>query len=239
MIRILKISLLFAGIMLPLCSAAQKDFGAWIGGDLRMPLSKKLDVGLQLESRFENNVSTVDQSFISPYLKFDLHKHIGVGVAYRFSNRPNGGLFGGETYHRIGFDVNFKLGGINLSSSPNKSDFSARLRFTHGTDEGDLNKDYLRARFKFKHQLRDIKLTPYVSAEFFLHFNDQLSYTATEVVSRHRFNKYRINIGMEYKVNKRHELNLFYIIQPSIESPNTRFILGLGYKYSIKRRKKD
>ena len=239
MIRILKISLLFAGIMLPLCSAAQKDFGAWIGGDLRMPLSKKLDVGLQLESRFENNVSTVDQSFISPYLKFDLHKHIGVGVAYRFSNRPNGGLFGGETYHRIGFDVNFKNLFGEFLKNPNLANFSTRLRFTHGTDEGDLNKDYLRARFKLKHEMKDFKLTPYISAEFFLHFNDQLSYTAAEVVSRHRFNKYRINIGAEYKINKRHELNLFYIIQPTIESPNTSFILGLGYKYSIKKRKKD
>lgn len=240
MIRSLKISLLFVGIMLPLFSSAQKDFGAWIGADVRVPVSKKFAAGLQLESRFKDNVSAVNQTFISPYVKYNLHKHVGVELSYRLTNRPESGYFGSENTHRIAIDLNFKslIDAFIDKKGAQNLDFDARIRYTHATDKGELNNDYLRARLKLDYNVSGIKLTPYISTEFFFHFNDQLTYTPTEVTSRHRFNKYRINLGMEYKIGKQHELNLFYIVQPTIESPNTRFILGLGYKYSLKKKKK-
>ncbi|MFT6282008.1 MAG: hypothetical protein ACJA0U_002141 [Salibacteraceae bacterium] len=234
MIRILKNSLFVIGVTLPMLSSAQSDFGVWTGGDVRVPITKKLDAGMQLESRFSNNVSTVDKSFLSPYVKFNLHKHIGLGLAYRFGNSPTAGLFGGETYHRIGLDANFK-DLLELFMEKTKLELDARLRYTHGWDRGDLNKDNFRTRVKLSYDLPKTKLKPHVAAEFFLHFNDQITYTSTGVTGNHRFNKYRLRLGLEYPINKRHELNLYYIVQPEFESPDTDFILGLGYKFKIKR----
>lgn len=240
MIRSFKISLLIVGIMLPLFSSAQKDFGAWIGTDVRMPINKKIAIGLQLESRFKDNISSVDQSFLSPYMKYDLFKHIDLELSYRLSNNPTSGFFGSDNSHRITFDLGFKelLKAFKIIKSKNLN-FDARIRYTHSTSTGDLNNDYLRTRFKLDYNVSGFKLKPYVSTEFFFHFNDQLTYSAIEVTSRNRFNKYRLNLGMEYKIGKRHELNLYYMIQPTIESPNTSFIIGLGYQYSLKRIKKE
>jgi len=236
MIRILKNSLFIVGVALPMLSSAQSDFGVWTGVDVRVPITKKLDAGMQLESRFANNVSTVDKSFISPYVKYDLHKHIGLGLAYRFGNRPTTGLFGGETYHRIGLDANIK-NLLELFMEKTRLKLDARLRYTHGWDKGDLNNDNFRTRVKLSYDLPKTKLKPHVATEFFLHFNDQITYTSTGVIGNHRFNKYRLRLGIEYPINKRHELNLYYIVEPEFESPDTDFILGLGYKYLIKRKK--
>ncbi|NRA12089.1 MAG: DUF2490 domain-containing protein [Crocinitomicaceae bacterium] len=237
MIRILKNSLLVVGVALPMFCSAQNDFGVWTGVDVRVPIIKKLDAGLQLESRFTNNVSTVDQSFVSPYLKFNLHKHIGLGVAYRFGNRPTTGLLGGETYHRIGLDANFK-DLLDLFMDKSRLELDARIRLTHATDAGDLNNDYFRTRVKLGYNIPKTKLKPHVAAEFFLHFNDQMTYTSTSLTANHRFNKYRLRLGLEYPINKRHKLNVYYLVQPKIESVDTDFILGLGYKYKVKWKKK-
>jgi len=103
MIRLLKTSLLLVGISFVGVSIAQNDFNAWAGVDIRVPVTKKLNVGVKLESRFENNISKVEQTFVAPYLKLDLHNHIEMGLVYRFSNRPESGLFGSQNVHRFGW----------------------------------------------------------------------------------------------------------------------------------------
>jgi hypothetical protein len=119
-----------------------------------------------------------------------------------------------------------------------KLKLDTRLRYTHAWDRGDLNNDNIRTRVKLSYNLPKTKLKPHVAAEFFLHLNDQLIYTSTSVTGNHRFNKYRLRLGLEYPINKRHELNLYYIVEPEFESPDTHFILGLGYNYEIKRKKR-
>jgi len=204
MIRFIQIGVLLIGISVPIEVSAQKDLNAWTGIDLRMPITKKLGTGLQIEGRFDNNLTEVDQTFISPYVKYELHKHIGLELAYRYANRPEGGFFGPYSTHRVSFDLGFKDLFKAIDLTPNNNlDFDARLRFTHRTDKGELNNDYLRARFKLDYKFKKIKLTPHIATEFFFHFNDQLSYTPTEVISTHRFNKYRIRAGLGYEPKKR------------------------------------
>ena len=237
MIRSLKIGLLIIGVALPMFSSAQNDFAAWTGIDLRVPVNKKLETGLQIEGRFDNNMSEVQQTFLSPYLKYEIHKKIGAGVAYRFSNRPESGFFGPVNKHRIGLDLSFK-DLFKIKTPLGNSKFDIRLRYTHRTNEGELNSDYFRTRFKLDLDVKKFNLKPFVATEFFFHFNDQLTYTSSTVSSVHRFNKYRIIVGTDYQIKKRHELSLVYIIEPVIESTERNFILSLGYKYEMKLKKK-
>ena len=91
--RVFKITFIGAFLALSWNATAQKDFGAWVGVDLRIPVMKKLELGVEVQSRFESNISQVERSFISPYLKYKLHKFIGIGLDYRLSNIPEGGVF--------------------------------------------------------------------------------------------------------------------------------------------------
>jgi hypothetical protein len=112
---------------------------------------------------------------------------------------------------------------------------TVRLRFTHQYRGGDLNNDNLRFRWKYAVTSPNKKWSPYFLTELFLHFNDQLIYTSSEVRSVHRFNKVRFRTGVAYNFNKRNELNAFYIVQPEFESADTDFIIGLSYQYKFKR----
>lgn len=216
-------------------SLAQKDFGLWAGVDLRVPVTQKLDAGIELEMRFHQNVSKVDNSFFSPYVKYELHKNLGMGVNYRFSNVPGGqGVFGATSLHRFTVDLEAKkLIGLIYNDSP--LDASLRLRYTHETTVGDRNNDYWRTQLEIKYDWKDYNLKPEVSAEFFYHFNDQFSYTFDEVRSNSRFNKFRIRLGMGYEISKRSEVKIFYMLQSQLESPKADYILGMGYSYRFKR----
>ena len=56
-----KLSIIFLLSIAPVCSIAQNDFGAWTGLDLRIPITKKLVTGVELQTRFNSN---------SPHLLF-------------------------------------------------------------------------------------------------------------------------------------------------------------------------
>lgn len=229
--RQLKLIALAALIISPFQTFAQNDFGLWTGVDARFKASKKLDFGLQLESRFKSNASEVDQTFLSPYARYELHKKIRVGADYRLSNRPESGIFGEYFTHRMTVDLEFK---DLIKSFVDRLDLDTRIRYTHATrGTGELNNDNLRLRVKLSYNLPKTKLTPHIASEFFYHFNDQIIYTPTEVQSVHRFNKYRLRAGLSYPLNKQHELSLFYMVEPEIEGPDTEYILSLGYSLKL------
>jgi hypothetical protein len=202
---------------------------------LRVPLTKKMDAGLEIEMRFHDNVRKVNTSFLSPYVKVEVHKHLGVGVNYRLSNEPDGqGVFGSTNLHRFTLDLEAKKL-IALFSKDSPYDAAVRMRYTHETALGDLNNDYWRTQIELKYDWKQFNLKPEISAEFFYHFNDQVSYTFNEVRTHNRFNKYRIRLGMAYALNKRSEVKLFYMLQSQFESPKADYILGFGYAYRFKR----
>lgn len=214
---------------------AQKDFGLWTGLELRVPLTQKLDVGLELQMRFHQNATKVNNSFLSPYLKYELHRHLGVGLSYRYSNEPDGqGVFGSTNLHRLTVDLEAKKL-LDLVTKDSPFDAALRLRYTHETTMGDRNNDYWRTQFEIRYDWKQFHLKPEVSAEFFYHFNDQLSYSFDEVRVNHRFNKFRIRLGFAYDISKRSEAKIFYMLQSQLESPNADYILGLGYTYRFKR----
>lgn len=219
-------------------AVAQNDFGVWLGGEVNYPFSKKMDFGLELQTRLKSNATEIDNSFLSPSVKYSLHKHIDVSAAYRMMNSPNGsGSDGGKITHRLGLDIKFqKL--YDFIQEDARLQVSARIRVTHEITGVDLNKDYLRGQLELSYNLPKTKLKPSLSAEWFYHFNDQLVYTLSEVDARNRFNKCRLTAELKYPLSKRHELKLFYFVEPQFESPKREFILGLNYVYNIKRKNK-
>ncbi|MDC3252712.1 DUF2490 domain-containing protein [Crocinitomicaceae bacterium] len=223
------------GLLLPIGVLCQNDFELWTGTDLRYKVSKELNCGLKLESRFKSNITEVDQTFLSPYLQYKPSDHIRLGLDYRMANRPSSGFLGKQFTHRITMDLIFR----DLTKDINalkRFNFDTRIRFTHATrNEGELNNNNLRFRIKVDYNLRKTKLTPHFAASIFYHFNDQIIYTKNEVQTLHRFNKYRLRIGANYPIHKKHVVGLFYMIQPEINGSKTTYVLSLGYSYRIKK----
>lgn len=219
---------------------SQKDFGIWSSADLKIPITKKLDVGFGLNARFKSNVTEVKKTFISPSISYKVFDFLKLGADYRFANHPETGFFGHYNTHRITLDANFDLFKFEKeradSASASKFQISARLRYSHENEAGDLNDNNLREQIKLEYSFpKDLGLKIYGSAELFYHFNDEIRYNSSSVSTYNRFNKMRIRAGLEYALSKRSSIEMFYMIEPEFESDNLDFILGIGYTYELRR----
>lgn len=232
----MKASVLFFGVVLTLFStinlSAQKDFGLWTGIDGKLSLSKKIQLGAVVQMRFKDNINARSESFVSPYVTYNPFKHFKIGLDYRFSNNWDNGYIS-ENRHRITIDLGFKkiLGLVNIKSRFN---FDSRLRYVGESRVGDVNNHYLRGRIKLVYNLPKTKIEPHITSELFYHFNDQISYTENQVITNHRFNKYRVRAGLGIPITKQHLLRVFYIIQKEIGGPKTDYIGGLTYRFRWK-----
>lgn len=221
-------------------SYGQSDFGVWTSADLKIPITKKLDVGLGINARFKSNVTEVKKTFLSPSINYKVASFLKLGADYRFANHPETGFFGTYNTHRITLDANFDLFKCEKerSDSANAAKFqvSARLRYSFEREVGDLNDENLRGQLKLEYSFpKDLGLKFYASAEMFFHYKDQIRYTSTDVTTFNRFNKMRIRAGLGYALNKRSSLELYYMVEPEFESDNLDFILGVGYTYELRR----
>jgi hypothetical protein len=86
---------------------------------------------------------------------------------------------------------------------------------------------------KFDYNIPKSKLEPFISGELFYRFNNQLTYTATEVVATNAINKLRMKVGASYKIKGGHSLKLYTLIQKQLLSQETEMILGLGYGFAF------
>lgn len=215
----------------------QSDFGTWAGLELKTSLTKKLDVSLEGQSRFDRNSTRLKTAFVSPGLKFKIHDHVRVGVDYRFSSVPFNNTISNRIYtHRFTLDAEFR-DILDLLIDKSRLDLTLRVRGTHEREFNKQDDNYLRARLKASYNIKKSKFEPNVSVEIFYHLNNQIEYTFTEVRTHHAVNKFRVRLGLDYNLKKRQQISLFGIYQRQLFSLENDFILGLSYSYEIKFKK--
>lgn len=216
-------------LFLPFSAVGQSDFGAWTGVSVDVPLTKKLEVGSDVQTRYDSNLSELDEFFISPYISYELNKHIAIGADYRMTYYAQKSNYG----HREAIDVMFKKL-LELFFTDSRFEFDARLRGTHEFNRSDDNSSNIRLKGKLSYNLPKTKLEPELSSEIFYHFNDQIIYKADKVITNNRFDKYRIRLGLNYSFTKRHQMKVFYQFQKTFLEDKSSNILGVKYSYQFK-----
>ena len=218
---------------------AQNDFGIWSGLDLNAALSKDLIVGMEVEARFDRNVSHMKTAFLSPYASWDASKYFKIGINYRLSSSPyNATVANRILSHRYALDLEFR-NIMELFKDKPKLGLTLRLRATKEYEELKRTDKYLRFRVKADYSIPKSKVEPYFFAELFYHISDQVTYTFSDVKTVNAFNKFRSTLGFKYEISKKHEIKLFSIYQRQLLQAENDFILGVGYSYSIDKLKKE
>ena len=222
------------GLIFSQLSFSQNDFGLWFGGQIEAPIMEQVDVTLETEMRLGDNATQMDTRFVSPSVKWKAHKHVRIGAEYRLSSIPFNSSTTNRSYtHRYGFDLEFRKI-MDLINKKSKLGISMRLRSTTELEMQKRTKNTLRYKINFDYNIPKSKLKPYVSGEFFYRFNNQLTYTATEVIATNAVNKLRLKIGVEYPVKKRHTLKFYSLMQKQLLSQDSEFILGVSYGFRLK-----
>lgn len=178
------------------------DFGIWYEINSEFAVNKKLELDLSAMIRTYDNASKTEQAFLEAGLSYKFSKFISIAGSYRLTNNiEDDELF--HLRHKFMSDVN--------GSMPIK-DFvlSARIRLQTQTrtyyEPGDDKTPDFTGRFRLKclYNIPKFPVNPYFAFE---------SFSPLFVNSNRIFGKERITAGLEYKIIKKHSVEIEYIFE--------------------------
>jgi hypothetical protein len=219
-----RIFLIVLSLILIKNASAQDGPSTWFELEFSKKIIKDLKLEINPELRLLNGFE-MDSYIFEGGLSYKFTKYLGIGGYYRYEDeykykKSTGAYKGQKAYNRWAFDVK---SGFEL----NRFDFSFRVRYTYGADYDQTTNDgasYFRYRAKLAYDIKNFKLIPYASIEVYhdliLKEIDRTRYTA----------------GLNYPINKHHEVGLFYRLQDYYETKDAQGeqkksmnIIGIGY----------
>lgn len=251
-----KILAFFCFTLLPLALSAQKDdFGLWYELGAEKKLSQKWNVGAELEFRTRNNSRTADRLSAGVNAEYKIIKGLKLSAGYNllYDNNPEELTFNSSgdpkkwtpSYWGIRHRLNLSLSG---SIAWNRFTFSLRERwqytyrpsvadkkykFTY--DEEDCLSGYAlqsvsskgkhvwRNRLGIDYDIPHCKFDPFANVEMF--------------VDKTGIQKMRYQVGLDYKLMKKHTFSLTYRFQnvnnDDDDNEVNSHLLGLSYKYKF------
>ena len=210
-------------------AAAQTESRSYIylGAGLEKEFSKKLTAELDLQGRFCHAKET-QEFLITPKIEYEPIKFFSVGTEYR-----------AKLSHEKGEDSEWtgRFGAwMKAKWSPSILKLEARIKYCNYTEDAAdrdgnySNEQYFRTKFLAGVKIKSLKLTPYISYEWFYEFN------------RNLVDKDRLTVGVKKKLNKRNALTFEYMFEERFNRGKTKkdinnHIFSLSYQYTFPYKK--
>ena len=200
----------------PLCIKAQdtpQDFGVWSRFNANYKVNKKINITSRAAIRTQNNSLTLNQNYYQLAAKYKFNKHFNTSFAYRLKNMNE--KYGNIIKHRFHNDLNLKKKFDDIS-------LYLRFRTQYQISYIENNEFYERIRLKTSYKINK-KINTYISDEFYIDINTPL------------YDKNRLTLGLEYKINKDLDIEIKYIrnTQLNVYNPDIMNVLGIGLSYDI------
>ena len=208
-------------------NAQTSDLASWNGLEVKYKLNKKWAFSLEGQLRLKEDISTIDNYFTQFNTEYKFIKNFKLVGAVRYirENDNKGNIQGYENHFRFNIDALYKheIGNFELGY---------RLRYQNKNElgvsesEGDFPNQNIRFKTGIAYNIKNWKLDPKFSAEIFNRFQEGKD---------NGFNKYRITLGTDYKINDSGKIKVYYRVekQLNVDFPDTTNIIGLKYTYSI------
>ncbi len=189
--------------------------------NVEMKITKALKLELAPEYRFDPGTGA-SEYLLEAGLNFKVASWLSFGGYYRIAGAkvedPEGsGNSSFATSNRFAFDANTKV-------SIKRFTPKFRVRFCNFTDfdsSTDDKTNYMRYRLGLDYNIKGIKITPFVSAEFYQKLSSGL------------FSQARYTLGGEYDFNKKNAIALSYSYNKKFKSSNLGHIVELTYKFKF------
>ncbi|MBT3244637.1 MAG: DUF2490 domain-containing protein [Bacteroidetes bacterium] len=209
--------LIILNLLIPIkkTEAQTNNFYTWTEFNIQKKIAKGFTLSLSPEIRFHNDFS-VDEVFAELGLQYRLVKYLKIAANYRLTNniKSDGSS---SIKHRFAFDAKSGL-------DPGRMSIQFRIRYTNYSDfdwENTDNAVHLRYRIKASYDIKNIKLTPFVSAEFFQDIDNKGN------------NKLRLSTGLDYKLFKNNYLGISYKTHQYLAKDNRNNIISVNYKITL------
>ena len=203
-------------LALPSHSWARDDFQTRELLTLKLIDTRKVDFALFNQLRMNHDAKDINFYLVSPQLKFDLWKNLGLGLNYSYvrvkSDRADGSHTEFRVHHRIEPEVNphWDLGRLKIQ-------MRNRYEFRWIEDQGSDN-PRLRQRTNFEFPLKNAGSVQSVYANYELFYDN----------NDHRFSeRWIVPLGVKFKVNDRATVSVFYMIQSKLSDTwNSNQVVG-------------
>lgn len=210
---------LFLFFLISLRGYSQHEYMTWVSVGAEGKLTKKLKLAGEVNGRFGN--SGLETFFPQVGLEYKVTKWFKPSIEYRLIVDQN--KIG--NYHATNrLNINAELG-----HEYKRLDYSVRLRYQFGFNslsQSTYNSDFdqaIRIKPAFKYNIKNCKITPEVSAEFF--YNPMYGPLSPG------FNKVRAAAGIKWNLKGPHEIGAKYQLDKKFRdySANLRHVLSISY----------
>lgn len=212
-------------------ASAQTESRSWIylGAGVEKEFSKKFSAELDMQARF-CHAKEAQEFLLTPKIEYSPIKFVAIGTEYRAKVSHEKGE-SSEWTGRFGAWMKAKW-------SPSILKLEARIKYCNYTDDVQdrdgnyASEKYFRTKFLAGVKLKSIKLTPYISYEWFYEFNRSL------------VDKDRLTIGLKKKLNKRNALTFEYMFEERFNRGKTKKninnnIFAFTYQYTFPYKKES
>jgi hypothetical protein len=201
--------------------AQVNDAQLWMSVNLEKKLTPAFSILFTQEARLNENMTEVGTIFSEPGVSYRFSRRFKAGMAYRFTLKRRLD----DTYERR---HSWYIQGLYRESlKPVQLVF--RIRYQSRYDdaftsvEAAIPENHFRTKLTLKYDLNK-KFEPYVYGETFF----QTCSTVTQ-----SFDQLRLCAGIEYSFNRKHMIDLHYLIsrEYNVKNPETDYVVGVGYYF--------
>ena len=204
--------------------AQEEDMELWTGIQVEKNITENLKTSFEQEFRFNENISDTKKIYSELGLSYKINKNIRISASYRFEKRRKI-----EDYYvnRHCFYASVILKNkINRFALAFRTQYKTKYVSSYSEEYGSIPKDYLRNKLSLKYNIKKNPITPLFYCESFYQLDNP---------EGNKFDKIRYALGADYKINKKNNLNIFYMLQKqfNVNSPVNSCIIGIGYHYNL------
>ncbi|MFW6277429.1 MAG: DUF2490 domain-containing protein [Prolixibacteraceae bacterium] len=190
-------------------SAQTENFRTWIELEFRKEFLDKFSFSLTPEIRLEDQFKA-DEFLFQGKLKYELLPFLDLAAAYRINTEVK--KKGNENYYRWAFDAQVK-------QNIDRFEAKVRGRLTNFSDSSEEDPGtYFRPRAKLEYDIKNNKIRPHVSYEFFRNLTEA------------EWHKTRIDAGFTRNLSDIHRIELYYRLHNYFSDKTSVHILGIGYR---------
>lgn len=215
------ITLIFILLVNLNADAQNKDFGVWTGGTFKFKASKKIDLSLSPELRWDQNVSRLRNRILDFGVDYDLPDGFEVGATYRISGVQRNSGWQQRQRLQLGGAKTWKLEDFRIA-------YKSKVQFSFDKAtikrEADQNSNF-RNKLEVEYKgLKKIDLGSSIELFHGLRSDEFLEYQA-----------WRWVLSAQYKVSKDVDLKLSYLVdnELNIGVDDRARIIALGFSYDL------
>ncbi len=206
-----------------------RDAGLWATFSVQKKISKRINFVIDQEFRLRENFQRINLFYTNIGIDYKATKWLKISPTYRSIQKKS--FEGNYSYrHRLmlDFTAKKKMQRITLSE---RVRYQIEVQDFYTSKKGKLAEQFLRLKSDVKYNLSE-KVTPYISCELRYQIR---SPRGDGPLYDKGFHRIRNVAGLEYTINKRNALNLYYLIQSEfdISGRESIYIVGIAYALTL------